>query len=83
MLDGDSAARETANEIADRFGAVVVSAPAAKIDLLVVASRPEAREGRVMISSSASNAIENSIAPVLVIPRGTTIRFPVPATAAA
>jgi hypothetical protein len=82
VLDGDSAARETANAIADRLGAAVVSAPAAKFDLLVVSSRPEAREGRVMISSQANNAIENSIAPVLVVPRGTTIRFPVPATAA-
>ena len=35
-----------------------------------------------MISSSASNAIENSTAPVLVVPRGTTVRFGVPATAA-
>jgi len=82
VLDGDSAARETANEIADRLGATVVSAPAAKIDLLVVASRPEAPQGRVMISSSAANQIENSIAPVLVVPRGTPVRFAVPATAA-
>lgn len=82
VLDGDGAARETANEIADRLGAAVVSAPAARIDLLVVASRPEARPGRVMISSAAANAIENSTAPVLVVPRGTAIRFPVPATAA-
>jgi nucleotide-binding universal stress UspA family protein len=82
VIDGDSAARETAHEIADRLGAAVVSAPAAKIDLLVVSSRPEAPEGRVMISAQAENAIENSTAPVLVVPRGKTIRFGVPATAA-
>jgi len=82
VLEGDSAARETANALGDRLGAAVVSAPAAKIDLLVVSSRPEAREGRVMISSQANNAIENSIAPVLVVPRGTALRFAVPATAA-
>jgi nucleotide-binding universal stress UspA family protein len=82
VLDGDSAARETANAIADPLGAVVVAAPAAKMDLLIVASRPEASPGRVMISAQAENAIENSTAPVLVIPRGTPIRFGVPATAA-
>ena len=83
VLDGDSAARETADGIADRLGATVVAAPAAKIDLLVVSSRPEAPEGRVMISSSAENTIENSTAPVLVVPRGKAIRFAVPAPAAA
>jgi nucleotide-binding universal stress UspA family protein len=82
VIDGDPAARQTANEIADRLGAVVVSAPAAKLDLLVVSSRPEAPEGRVMVSSSAANAIGESIAPVLVIPRGRTIRFAVPVAAA-
>lgn len=81
VLDGDYAARQTANEISDRIGAAVVSAPAADYDLLVVASRPEGREGHVMISSQAGNAIENSTAPVLVVPPGTPIRFAVPAAA--
>ena len=67
--------------IADRLGAVVVSAPAAKLDLLVVSSRPEAGEGRVMVSAQASNAIEEATVPVLVVPRGTPVRFAVPATA--
>jgi len=81
VLDGDAAARQTANEIADRLGAVVVSAPAARIDLLVIASRPEAPEGRVMISSQAANVIGDATVPVLVVPRGTPVRFAVPATA--
>lgn len=82
ILDGDPAARQTAREIADRLDAAVVSAPAARLDLLVVASRPEAHEGRVMISAQAEHAIENSIVPVLVVPRGKPVRFAVPATAA-
>jgi hypothetical protein len=82
VLDGDSAARETANEIADRLSAAVVSMPAAKIDLLVVASRPEAQDGRVMVSAQAWRAIEDAIVPVLVVPRGKPVHFPVPATAA-
>jgi nucleotide-binding universal stress UspA family protein len=81
VLDGDPAARQTANEIADRLGANVVSAPAPKIDLLVVASRPEARAGHVMISAQAERAIEDAIVPVLVVPRGKPVRFAVPATA--
>ena len=82
VLDGDDAARQTANEIADQLGAAVVSVPAAKIDLLVVASRPEAQQGRVMISAQAERAIEDAIVPVLVVPRGKPVRFAVPATAA-
>ena len=75
VLDGDPAARRTANEIGDRLAALVVSVPAPRLDLLVVSSRPEAPEGRVMISARAENVIEESIAPVLVVPRGTLIRF--------
>jgi nucleotide-binding universal stress UspA family protein len=82
IIAGDPAARQTANELADRLGALVVSAPAAKMDLLIVSSRPEASEGRVMISSQAANAIEDATVPVLVVPRGKPIRFAVPATAA-
>jgi nucleotide-binding universal stress UspA family protein len=81
VLDGDPAARQTANEIADRLGALVVSAPAAKIDFLVVSSRPEGSQGHVMISAQATNAIESATVPVLVVPRGTPVRFAVPATA--
>jgi nucleotide-binding universal stress UspA family protein len=82
VLDGDPAARETAHDIADRLAANVVSAPAGKIDLLVVASRPEAQPGRVMVSAQAWRAIEEATVPVLVVPRGKPVRFAVPATAA-
>lgn len=81
VIDGDAAGRQTANEIADRLGASVVSAPAAGIDLLVVASRPEAHEGRVTISARAERAIEDATVPVLVVPRGKPVRFAVPLAA--
>jgi nucleotide-binding universal stress UspA family protein len=48
------------------------------VDLLVVGSRPEAPEGRVMISSRAQNAVQEAMCPVLVVPRGVAIRFPGP-----
>lgn len=81
VIDGDAAGRQTANEIGDRLGAAVVSAPAPGIDLLVVASRPEAHEGRVTISAQAERAIGDAIVPVLVVPRGKPVRFAVPAAA--
>jgi hypothetical protein len=44
--------------------------------LLVVGSRREAPDGRVMISSAAENAIEEATSPALVVPRGASVRFP-------
>ena len=77
---GDDAAIETARELADSLGARVTR-DEPHVDLLVVGSRLEAPEGRVMISAAAWNAIENATSPVLVVPRGVTVRFGVPVTA--
>lgn len=72
---GDVAAVEAASDLADILGArVTLDEP--HVDLLVVGSRPEAPEGRVMISSAAENEIENATSPVLVVPRGASVRFP-------
>jgi nucleotide-binding universal stress UspA family protein len=70
----DEAAFETAHSLAERHGAVVTD-DCREIDLLVVGSRPEAREGRVMVSSSAARAIEEARAPVLVTARGVALSF--------
>ena len=72
---GDDAAIETARELGESLGARV-SRDEPYVDLLVVGSRLEAPEGRVMISSAAWNAIENATSPVFVVPRGVTVRFP-------
>jgi hypothetical protein len=74
----DTGATETARELAERVGATVTHEPR-HADLLIVGSRPEAPNGRVMISSQAWNAIENATCPVLVLPHGVTIRFEEPA----
>jgi hypothetical protein len=42
-----------------------------------VGSRPEAEEGQVMITSQAQQQIENGTSPVLVLPRGVALEFPV------
>jgi nucleotide-binding universal stress UspA family protein len=76
---GDDAAIETARELAEALGANLTR-DERHVDLLVVGSRSEAYEGRVMITSHAQNEIENSTVPVLVVARGVPVRFSVPAT---
>jgi nucleotide-binding universal stress UspA family protein len=78
---GDDSAARTARELGERLQAAVGSTTVG-VDLLVVGSRAEAREGRVMITAQAANAIENSTVPVLVVPRGAAIRFAAPTVAA-
>ena len=70
----DEAAIETAFSLAERLDATVVSADR-DVDMLVVGSRPEAREGRVMITSRAANAIEEAISPVLITARAVPLSF--------
>jgi nucleotide-binding universal stress UspA family protein len=77
---GDDPAIETARELADSLGARVTR-DEPYVDLLVVGSRLEAPEGQVMISSAARSAIENATSPVLVVPRGVKVPFPVPVAA--
>ena len=71
----DDAARETARDLAASLGARLTT-DEPHVDLLVVASRPEAPFGRVLISSAAQNEIDNATSPVLVVPRGVAVRFP-------
>lgn len=70
----DEAAIETAFALAHRLEAEVVDADRG-VDLLLVGSRPEAREGRLMITARAERAIEDAAAPVLVVARGAALRF--------
>jgi nucleotide-binding universal stress UspA family protein len=70
----DEAAIETAFSLAERFDAKVVDTERG-VDMLIVGSRSEGREGRVTITSRAQNAIEEATAPVLVVARGVPLRF--------
>jgi nucleotide-binding universal stress UspA family protein len=71
---GDDAAIDTARDLAEAVGARLTR-DERRVDLLVVGSRSEAPEGRVMISSHALNEIENATAPVLVVARGVPLQF--------
>jgi nucleotide-binding universal stress UspA family protein len=70
----DEAAIETAYALAGRHEATVVDNDRS-VDLLVVGSRAEAPHGRVMITSSAQNAIEEATGAVLVVARGVPLTF--------
>jgi nucleotide-binding universal stress UspA family protein len=78
---GDGAVETTAHELAERNRADVVDRTH-NIDLLIVGSRPEAPEGRVILASSVLNTIENATCPVLILARGVPVRFAAPVTVA-
>jgi nucleotide-binding universal stress UspA family protein len=70
----DEAAIETAYSLAERLGARVLDNERG-VDLVVVGSRAEARDGHVMITSAAEHALEDVTAPVLIVARGTALHF--------
>jgi nucleotide-binding universal stress UspA family protein len=72
---GDRSALETASSLASKLGAEVADDPNAEVDLLVVGSQPLAAPGRVAVTAAAQYLVETSRCPVLVLPRGTTLRF--------
>jgi nucleotide-binding universal stress UspA family protein len=76
--EGDGSARETANSLASALGAGVAEHGAGPIDLLVVGSRPEAPQGRVVLSAASDYAVEAATYPVLVVPRGVALNFAAP-----
>jgi nucleotide-binding universal stress UspA family protein len=70
----DHAAIDTAHSLATHFDAAVSDAIHGA-DLLIVGSRPEAKQGRVMLSSHAQNTLENATCPVLAVARGVAVNF--------
>jgi nucleotide-binding universal stress UspA family protein len=74
-VPGDDSTINTARSLADTFDATLTR-DERQVDLLVVGSRIEAPFGQVMLSAQAQNEIENARCPVLVVPRGVTIDFP-------
>jgi nucleotide-binding universal stress UspA family protein len=73
--EGDPAARQTAESLAGALGASVAEHGSGKLDLLVVGSRKEAPEGKVVLSAASDYAVEAANYPVLVVPRGTVVDF--------
>ncbi len=67
--EGDPAARQTAEALAEQLEAKVVT-PEARPDLIVVGSHPEAPEGRIALSGPARKQLNSARCAVLVLPRG-------------
>ena len=70
--DDDQAAQATARSLAHALGAVVTDDAA---DLLVVASRPEAPSGQLLLSATAREQIEQALCPVLALAREAGLSF--------
>lgn len=73
--DADGGARQSAEALARALGATVAPVANEQADLLVIDSRPDAEQGRISLSSSASHLIETASCPVIVVPRGVTLAF--------
>ena len=72
---GDGSPVETAELLAGTLGASIVPRASAGADLLVLGSTPGTAPGRTAISASTQYVIETISCAVLVVPRGTTLRF--------
>jgi nucleotide-binding universal stress UspA family protein len=73
--EGDPAARQTAESLAGALGAGVAEHGSGKLDLLVVGSRKEAPEGKVVLSAASDYAVEAANYPLVVFPRGSVLEF--------
>src|SRR5690242_19950557 len=72
---GDNGPAETAAALAGKLGAEVVDKADTSVDLLVIGSQPHAAPGSVSMTAASQYVVETSRCPVLVLPRGTTLRF--------
>jgi nucleotide-binding universal stress UspA family protein len=73
--DGDPCALETAEALVSALGGSLAERATGDVDLVVVGSKPGTVTGRVTISAAAEYLIELSRCPVIIIPRGVTVRF--------
>jgi nucleotide-binding universal stress UspA family protein len=70
--DADGAARSTAASLAHALGAILIDDDA---DLLLVASRPDAPPGKLLLSGAGRELLGEATCPVLALARGTELSF--------
>lgn len=73
--DGDTAAQQSADALAETLGAEVVELGSPSIDLIVVGSPPSAASGRITLSGATRTMLNAVRGSVLVIPAGTPVRL--------
>jgi hypothetical protein len=69
----DAVVKATADTLAGRLGAKVVSGEDEAADLIVVGSQLGAPEGRIALSGATRTALDSVRSAVLVLPRGTLL----------
>jgi nucleotide-binding universal stress UspA family protein len=75
-VDGDTAAQQTAEALAEKLGASIVGLGGPDVDLIVVGSQPSASSRRVSLSGAARTALSTAAGgSVLVVPSGEPIRL--------
>jgi nucleotide-binding universal stress UspA family protein len=79
ISDGDDAAEDTAQTLANALGAKIGDPDAEQIDLLVIGSRNGTPDGRMELSAVAEYAIETATSPVLAVARAMPVLFTEPA----
>jgi hypothetical protein len=73
--DGDHAAQESAEALADKLGAKIVELGPPTVDLIVVGSQPNASARRITLSGTTRMMLNSARGSVLVLPSGTPIRL--------
>ncbi len=68
--DGDEAAKQTAEALANRLGAELVATGAPVAEVIVVSSQADAPQGRIALSGSTRSRLDASRGSVLVVPAG-------------
>ena len=72
---GDDAADRTAQTLADRLGATLVSNGAGPADMFVVASQASGPDRRITLAGSTRSMLNSALGSVIVLPRGTALSF--------
>jgi nucleotide-binding universal stress UspA family protein len=72
--EGDTAAQETAQALADKLGAKIVEPGPPTVDLIVVGSQPGASR-RITLSGATRTMLNSARGSVLVIPSGGPVRL--------
>ncbi len=69
VSDGDAAAQQTADLLAERFGASIVDGNT-DADLIIVGSRADGPEGKIALSGVTRSMLNSAHGAVLVVPHG-------------
>jgi nucleotide-binding universal stress UspA family protein len=73
--DADTAAKETADSLAEKLGGNIVADDGRPADLFVVGSQASAPPGRIALSGASRSRLNSAYGSVLVVPHGAPVVF--------